>query len=469
MRVAFIHPDLGIGGAERLVVDAALCLKSAGHDVVIYTSYRNPQHCFPETIDGTLNVEVIRLDTIPRTIGGKFSILCAILQQFYLVNQLIRRRAAVDVFVVDQLSACIPKLVTRFPRARVLFYGHFPDLRLSRRGSLAKRCYRLPFDALEGWSTCLADKIVVNSIFTQGVFVETFGARVRKPDVVYPAVAVEPPFGANAQSTKAVERIKGPIFLSLNRFERTKNVELALEAFSLLLHSTPETHDAVLVIAGGYDERVMENVEYLAELRVLATKFRLPSSTIFPGEPFRVKNTERVLFVPSVSTPIKDALLERARLLLYTPTNEHFGIVPLEAMRVGTPVLATNSGGPLETIVDGKTGWLREPDMDPWHRVMGYVLLSCTDAEYCKIADNCRERVRKHFSINQLRVQMERAVAQTAETPRSPTKSLRVNLVLLSVGLSLVCLAIALWYAVSVSRIYVYRFVAYAFYVAEHM
>ena len=32
-RVVFVHPDLGIGGAERLVVDAALALQQRGHKV----------------------------------------------------------------------------------------------------------------------------------------------------------------------------------------------------------------------------------------------------------------------------------------------------------------------------------------------------------------------------------------------------------------------------------------------------
>ena len=37
---------------------------------------------------------------------------------------------------------------------------------------------------------------------------------------------------------------------------------------------------------------------------------------------------------------------------------EHFGIVPLEAMGLGTPVIAVNNGGPTETIVHDKTGFL---------------------------------------------------------------------------------------------------------------
>ena len=53
MRVLFLHPDLGIGGAERLVCDAALALKSKGHKVSFFTTYHDPNHCFPETRDGT--------------------------------------------------------------------------------------------------------------------------------------------------------------------------------------------------------------------------------------------------------------------------------------------------------------------------------------------------------------------------------------------------------------------------------
>ena len=37
--VVFLHPDLGIGGAERLVVDAALALQTRGHKVFIQAAF----------------------------------------------------------------------------------------------------------------------------------------------------------------------------------------------------------------------------------------------------------------------------------------------------------------------------------------------------------------------------------------------------------------------------------------------
>ena len=61
--------------------------------------------------------------------------------------------------------------------------------------------------------------------------------------------------------------------------------------------------------------------------------------------------------------------------MLYTPANEHFGIIPCEAMYCGLPVLARDSGGPTETVVEGETGWLRSVErVGEWTEVMDRVL-----------------------------------------------------------------------------------------------
>lgn len=68
LRIGFIHPDLGIGelngscnqltagGAERLVVDAAVALQNLGHEVVMFTSRHDPARCFEETRNGQLSI-----------------------------------------------------------------------------------------------------------------------------------------------------------------------------------------------------------------------------------------------------------------------------------------------------------------------------------------------------------------------------------------------------------------------------
>jgi len=54
----------------------------------------------------------------------------------------------------------------------------------------------------------------------------------------------------------------------------------------------------------------------------------------------------------------------QARLCVYAPHAEPFGLVPLEAMACATPIVAIGEGGVLETVVDGVTGRLvaRDPD-----------------------------------------------------------------------------------------------------------
>lgn len=49
MKITLVHLNLGIGGAEKLVINIAICLKRMGHDVRILTSHHDPNHCFEET------------------------------------------------------------------------------------------------------------------------------------------------------------------------------------------------------------------------------------------------------------------------------------------------------------------------------------------------------------------------------------------------------------------------------------
>jgi alpha-1,3/alpha-1,6-mannosyltransferase len=51
MKVVFLHPDFGIGGAERLVLDEALAMKKKQHDVRIVTNQFSKDHCFTELLE----------------------------------------------------------------------------------------------------------------------------------------------------------------------------------------------------------------------------------------------------------------------------------------------------------------------------------------------------------------------------------------------------------------------------------
>lgn len=110
-----------------------------------------------------------------------------------------------------------------------------------------------------------------------------------------------------------------------------------------------------------------------------------------------------VLFLLSVPNTLKQSLLRSAGLLVYTPSNEHFGIVPLEAMLAGVPVLAADSGGPRETVVEGVTGWLRDPErIEEWTRVMEKALYGLSPEERREMSRAGRDRVRANFAVGQM-------------------------------------------------------------------
>lgn len=124
VKVIFVHPDLGIGGAERLIVDAALALQNRKHNVKIYTAHHDASHCFEETRDGTLSV-VTCGDWMPRSFFGRFYAMFAYLRMIFVSLYLVLFSGEeFDVVICDQISACIPflrcknsaKVTVQFPK-----------------------------------------------------------------------------------------------------------------------------------------------------------------------------------------------------------------------------------------------------------------------------------------------------------------------------------------------------------------
>ncbi|KAJ5342494.1 hypothetical protein N7541_011618 [Penicillium brevicompactum] len=428
--VTIIHPDLGIGGAERLIIDVALALQNRGHRVTIYTSHRDKTHCFEEARDGTLDVRVRGNTIFPAHVFGRLHILMAALRQLHLTVSLLGELGSAtekandgdDIFIVDQLAACVPFLKSfgrprESRRQRILFYCHFPDQLLARRdegGSLlrlAKMLYRFPFDWFEGWAMSASDRVVSNSKFSRGVLRDVFGSdRLGDVEVIYPCVDMDGALLPTKTEENPLWNGK-KILLSINRFERKKDMALAIRAYHGL--GTEKRKGTRLVIAGGYDNRVPENVQYHQELDKLATGLGLETATSKTVvSALSIPDSIDVLFLLSVPTAFKDTLLAQSKLLLYTPINEHFGIVPVEAMRVGLPVLASNTGGPLETIVEGETGWLRDAHADEkWTAVMDKALygLSPKDAE--RMAAAGKARAEKEFSLTAMGDRLEEEIS----------------------------------------------------------
>lgn len=101
-----------------------------------------------------------------------------------------------------------------------------------------------------------------------------------------------------------------------------------------------------LVIAGGPPRAQLGKDPVYRSLVGLAAKLRV---------------SDRVVFTGKVSRARMPALLRSADLLVHTALYEPFGMVPLEAMACGTPVMAAAGGSHQDAVVDGATGVLVRP------------------------------------------------------------------------------------------------------------
>lgn len=97
-QVAIIHPDLGIGGAEQLIINVALALKERGFKVVVYTPHFDPNHCFEEA--KKLDIRV-KGSWFPRAIFGRMIALCAYIRMLLCSLFVLLCGGGYDYYILD--------------------------------------------------------------------------------------------------------------------------------------------------------------------------------------------------------------------------------------------------------------------------------------------------------------------------------------------------------------------------------
>jgi glycosyltransferase involved in cell wall biosynthesis len=294
------------GGAEIHLHEIIERLAGRGHQVTMLCG--GWPGAAPRAISGGVDIH---------RVGTRHSF--PFLAHRYFTKVLAAQRA--DVLIEDINK--VPLFTTRWGASRVmalvphLFGGTVfqeAPAPLAAAVWLAERpltmMYRdVPFEAI---SQSTADDLVARGIPRE---------RIR---VIYPGVY------ADRYTPDPDARAADPLFVYLGRLKRYKGVEFVLRAFARVAHPRASLH-----IAGTGDHR--------AALERLATSLDLGA---------------RVAFLGFISEEEKLALLRRAWALAFASPKEGWGMTNLEAAACATPVIASNSPGLRESVVDGTTGLL---------------------------------------------------------------------------------------------------------------
>ncbi|MGH7245582.1 MAG: glycosyltransferase [Candidatus Levyibacteriota bacterium] len=312
MKIAFVHDYIKeYGGAERVLET----LHDMYPDAPVFTLVYCPEFLGPhEDRFKTWDIRPSVLQYIPYK--EKLISIFRLIAPFVFSSFDF---SGYDVVVVSATGAYCPNMI-RKGKAKHICYCHTPPRYLYgyetardwKKNLFVRACAELANHILrmvDFISSQQVDLFIANSQNVQKR-IEKF---YRKDAVVvYPPVAV--PF---VDTTG-----KRTYFLAGGRLARPKHIDL-------IIHACNKLQIPLKIFGKGF-------AGYGEELRSIAGK--------------------TVEFVGEVSDEEKIRLMAGAKAFIFAGVDEDFGIVPVEAMGVGTPVIAYKSGGVLETVIDGKTG-----------------------------------------------------------------------------------------------------------------
>jgi len=244
---------------------------------------------------------------------------------------------------------------------------NFYDLKrfsIARQSNLAKKAVAWSWATIHGsFDKKAIDQ--VDEILTLSSNVQTRITKYyeRKSTIVYP------PIPTARYSTKEF----GDFWLSVNRLYPEKRVELQIEAFKSL-------PDEQLLIVGGYARRDKELTAYHQLFTDLP-----PNVTILGRIP-----EEHLL-----------ELYATCKGVVYTPIDEDFGLVPVEAQASGKAVVGINEGGIRETVINGLTGFLVDPHPESLKKAIQRV--SEEPQRYEKACKKNASRFDEHIFIESMR------------------------------------------------------------------
>jgi glycosyltransferase involved in cell wall biosynthesis len=307
MRVAILHPFFEVrGGAERKILLMTQNLRKK-YQIDIITHKVEKEKTFYEL------VEDLHFVVSPYGKNVVANIISIIKTGMSLKNY--------DLYNPHNFPAHVEATIGKMLYGRpIVWFCNEPFLFLEgtkeRRNGLRLKMYQF----IEKMLVKKIDVVVANSKYTAQNIEKSLHV---KSTVIYSGIDTD------LYKPQGLEKRDQIFFVS--RIEKGKNVDFLIE---MMPEIWKRDKDVKLIIAG--------EGAYLPAIRDRVRKLKM----------------KKVNLLGNISEERKRRLYEESKVIVFPTFNEPLGVIPMEAMACGTPVVAFNSGGCKETIVHGKTGLL---------------------------------------------------------------------------------------------------------------
>jgi len=313
-RIALVHDWLiTFGGAERVLIEMHKLFPTAP----IYTLFSDPEGIPDELEDALIEPSLLqRFPGAPRSYQTWLPLYPYAVEQFDLS----------DFDIVISLSHAAAKGVLTHAGQTHMCYCYTPmryiwdhyqtylnTLRMSKFRELA---FRMTATFLRQWDYASAQRVDHFIAIS-----ETVKERIER---IYgrKALTIYPPVDTGFFTPLPEEKRANEYFLLVGRFVAYKGIELVIDAFN-------ELDEPLLIVGDGpLRERLVR----------------------------RARNP-RIEFLGTTTDAELKVLYQNALAVMF-PALEDFGLVPVEAMACGTPVIGLGQGGCAESVTDGVTGVL---------------------------------------------------------------------------------------------------------------
>jgi glycosyltransferase involved in cell wall biosynthesis len=397
MKIAIYH-NLPSGGAKRALFETARRL-AARHDLHVY-SLSTADHVFGDVRGIAASHRIWRFQPLPllRSPLGRLNqaIRWVDLQRLRFVTRGIARQMVRDGFDLAYVHPCQfengPSLLRELRHAPSVYFCQEPlrrfyesmparpyDRPTARRRRLLDRIDPLPglyqraLQRSDRASLRSADLVLVNSEFIRSAVAAIYQVEAR---VSY--------LGVDVEGFRPVSAEKHDSLLSVGSLTPLKGFDFLIRS---LAHLPPEARPRL---------RITSNFEIDQERQYLLGLARQLGVAVD--------------LLGAVSDAELVALYNQASLTVYAPVREPFGLVALESLACGTPVVGVREGGLAETIVHGEVGLLVDRDERAFAEAIDSLMKSPSLRD--RFARNGRQMVLQHWSWDGAAARLDASLAE---------------------------------------------------------